>query len=34
MKVKTRTKMEELVLTLVPDGRASDFTQALMELGH
>ncbi|MBY0162404.1 A/G-specific adenine glycosylase [Paenibacillus lautus] len=33
MKVKTRTKMEELVLTLVPDGRASDFTQALMELG-
>ncbi|ACX63147.1 A/G-specific adenine glycosylase [Paenibacillus sp. Y412MC10] len=33
MKVKTRTKMEDLVLTLVPDGRASDFTQALMELG-
>ncbi|MGV2686233.1 A/G-specific adenine glycosylase, partial [Clostridium perfringens] len=30
MKVKTRTKMEELVLTLVPDGRASVFTQALM----
>lgn len=33
MKVKTRTKMEDLVLTLVPNGRASDFTQALMELG-
>ena len=33
MKVKTRTKMEDLVLMLVPDGRASDFTQALMELG-
>ncbi|MGG3284232.1 A/G-specific adenine glycosylase [Paenibacillus solani] len=33
MKVKTRTKMEDLVLTLVPEGRASDFTQALMELG-
>lgn len=33
MKVKTRTKMEDLVLTLVPEGRASDFTQGLMELG-
>lgn len=33
MKIKTRTRMEELVLTLVPEGRASDFTQALMELG-
>ncbi|MGG1876375.1 A/G-specific adenine glycosylase [Paenibacillus cisolokensis] len=33
MKVRTRTHMEELVMTLIPEGRASDFSQALMELG-
>lgn len=33
MKAKTRSIMEELAAELIPDGRASDFNQALMELG-
>lgn len=33
MKTSTRTLMEELAGSLIPDGRASDFNQALMELG-
>lgn len=33
VKVGTRKLMEKLVVELIPDGRASDFNQALMELG-
>lgn len=33
MKTGTRTLMEELAAGLIPRGRASDFNQALMELG-
>lgn len=33
MKTGTRTLMEELAAELIPQGRASDFNQALMELG-
>lgn len=33
MKGSTRAFMESLVVELIPDGRASDFNQALMELG-
>jgi A/G-specific adenine glycosylase len=33
MKGSTRAGMEELVRDLIPEGRASDFNQALMELG-
>lgn len=33
MKGSTRSHMEELVVTLIPEGRASDFNQGLMELG-
>ncbi|GGH38408.1 A/G-specific adenine glycosylase [Paenibacillus segetis] len=33
MKAKTRSIMEELAAELIPHGRASDFNQALMELG-
>ncbi|MBO2945300.1 A/G-specific adenine glycosylase [Paenibacillus sp. F411] len=33
MKTGTRKLMEELVLQLIPEGRASDFNQGLMELG-
>ncbi|MGG6312590.1 A/G-specific adenine glycosylase [Paenibacillus macerans] len=33
MKAGTRTLMEELAAELIPEGRASDFNQALMELG-
>lgn len=33
MKTATRTLMEELATELIPEGRASDFNQALMELG-
>lgn len=33
MKGSTRAHMEDLVRELIPEGRASDFTQALMELG-
>lgn len=32
-KAGTRTLMEELAAELIPEGRASDFNQALMELG-
>lgn len=33
MKTGTRTLMEDLAAELIPQGRASDFNQALMELG-
>lgn len=33
VKVGTRKLMEKLVVELIPEGRASDFNQALMELG-
>lgn len=33
MKIGTRKKMEVLAEELIPEGRASDFNQALMELG-
>lgn len=33
MKPATRTRMEALAARLIPEGRASDFNQALMELG-
>ncbi|NMO97383.1 A/G-specific adenine glycosylase [Paenibacillus lemnae] len=33
MKIRTRKHMEELVMQLIPEGRASDFNQGLMELG-
>lgn len=33
VKVGTRKLMEKLVIELIPEGRASDFNQALMELG-
>ncbi|WP_223067116.1 A/G-specific adenine glycosylase [Paenibacillus caui] len=33
MKPATRTRMEVLAARLIPEGRASDFNQALMELG-
>ncbi|MDR0268559.1 A/G-specific adenine glycosylase [Paenibacillus sp.] len=33
MKGSTRSLMERLVVELIPEGRASDFNQALMELG-
>lgn len=33
MKGSTRKHMEELVMQLIPEGRASDFNQGLMELG-
>ncbi|MEK8131137.1 A/G-specific adenine glycosylase [Paenibacillus filicis] len=33
MKPKTRVRMEGLVRELIPEGQASDFNQALMELG-
>ncbi|CAM3058977.1 A/G-specific adenine glycosylase [Paenibacillus sediminis] len=33
MKGSTRAHMEDLVRELIPEGRASDFNQALMELG-
>ncbi|RRJ63800.1 A/G-specific adenine glycosylase [Paenibacillus oralis] len=33
MKTGTRTLMEELAAELIPEGRAADFNQALMELG-
>ncbi|WP_106768954.1 A/G-specific adenine glycosylase [Paenibacillus faecalis] len=33
MKGSTRSHMEDLVVSLIPEGRASDFNQGLMELG-
>jgi A/G-specific adenine glycosylase len=33
MKASTRTRMEKLARELIPEGRAGDFNQALMELG-
>ncbi|UNK19227.1 A/G-specific adenine glycosylase [Paenibacillus sp. N3/727] len=33
MKGSTRSHMEDLVVRLIPEGRASDFNQGLMELG-
>lgn len=33
MKGSTRSHMEDLVVKLIPEGRASDFNQGLMELG-
>jgi A/G-specific adenine glycosylase len=33
MRQPTRTQIERLTLELIPDGRAGDFTQAMMDLG-